>query len=82
VIGTPNLLAAADAGGDLLDYEEAGVARPVGNGSDLLRELSAAQNAASPAAEAARAAFVREHFLPGAAAPRIRDDLIALLERD
>jgi hypothetical protein len=82
VLGTPNLLGAADAGGDLLDYVKAGVARPVGDGADLLRELDVAENAASPAAEAARAAFVGEHFLPGTAAPRIRDDLIALLERD
>jgi hypothetical protein len=82
VIGTPNLLAAADAGGDLLDYAAAGVARPVGDGADLLRELDATQDATTPAAEAARAAFVREHFLPGAAAPRIRDDLIGLLGRD
>jgi hypothetical protein len=81
VLGTPNLLAAADAGGDLLDYVKAGVARPVGDGADLLRELDVAENAASPAAEAARAAFVGEHFLPGAAAPRIRDDLMALLGR-
>ena len=82
VIGTPNLLAAADAGGDLLDYEEAGVARPVRDGADLLRELDTAEAGETPAASAARAAFVREHFLRGAAAPRIRDDLIALLERD
>jgi hypothetical protein len=82
VLGTPNLLAAADAGGDLLDYVKAGVARPVGDGADLLRELDVAENAASPAAEAARAAFVGEHFLPGAAAPRIRDDLMALLGRE
>jgi hypothetical protein len=82
VLGTPNLLAAADAGGDLLDYVKAGVARPVGDGADLLRELDVAENATSPAAEAARAAFVGEHFLLGAAAPRIRDDLMALLGRE
>jgi hypothetical protein len=79
VLGTPNLLAAADAGGDLLDYAAAGVARPVSDGADLLRELDAAGDPESPAAAAARAAFVSEHFRPGAAAPRIADDLISLL---
>jgi hypothetical protein len=81
VLGTPNLLAAADAGGDLLDYAAAGVARPVGDGTDLLRELDAAAAGESAAQAAARDAFVREHFRPGAAAARIADDLIALLSR-
>jgi hypothetical protein len=77
VLGTPNLLAAADAGGDLLDYVAAGVARPVSDGADLLRELDAAADARhDPAAEAARAAFVHEHFLEGQAAPRIAADLV------
>lgn len=82
VIGTPNLLAAADAGGDLLDYAAAGVATPVRDGADLLRELDAAAGTRQdPAARAARDAFVREHFLPGTAAPRIAADLRAWLVR-
>jgi hypothetical protein len=82
VIGTPNLLAAVDAGGDLLDYVDAGVAWPVRDGADLLRELDAAAGARhDPAAAAARETFIREHFLPGAAAPRIASDLTAWLAR-
>jgi hypothetical protein len=77
VVGSPNLLAAADAGGDLLDYVAAGVARPVSDGADLLRELDASvARRRDPAAIAARNAFVEEHFLAGAAAPRIAADLI------
>jgi hypothetical protein len=82
VVDTPNLLTAADAGGDLLDYVKAGVARPVGDGDDLLRELDAAGAVRrDPAARAAMEAFVREHFLPGAAAPRIAADLTSWLVR-
>jgi hypothetical protein len=80
LVGTPNLLAAADVGGDLLDYVKAGVARPVGDGVDLLRELDTAGGVRrDPAARAAREAFVRQHFLPGAAAPRIAADLTSWL---
>ena len=81
VTGTPNLLAAADAGGDLLDYVKTGVARPVRDGGDLLRELDTAEAGETPDAGAARAAFVREHFLSGAAAPRIAADLTSWLVR-
>ena len=80
VIGTPNLLAAADAGGDLLDYAAAGVAQPVRHGADLLRELdAAAAGRHDPVAGIARDAFVGEHFLAGPAAPRIARDLVAWL---
>jgi hypothetical protein len=75
VVGAPNLLAAADAGGDLLDYVAAGVARPVSDGADLLAALDAAVSPETPVEAAARAAFVLEHFRPGAAAPRIAADL-------
>jgi hypothetical protein len=77
VLGTPNLLAAADAGGDLLDYAAAGVARPVSDGADLLRALESVTSAEAPEAAAARATFVREHFRPGVAARRIADDLLS-----
>jgi hypothetical protein len=76
VVGTPNLLAAADAGGDLLDYVAAGVARPVSDGADLLSALDDSDEREGSDAVASRAAFVREHFRPGAAAPRIAADLI------
>jgi hypothetical protein len=79
VVGTPNLLAAADAGGDLLDYAAAGVARPVSDGADLLAGLNAADQPESPDATAARSAFVLEHFRPGGAARRIAADLMARL---
>ena len=75
VVGTPNLLAAADAGGDLLDYVAAGVARPVSNAADMLEALDIADQTESPEAAAARSAFVLEHFRPGAAAPRVVEDL-------
>ena len=75
VLGTPNLLAAADSGGDLLDYVAAGVARPVSDGPDLLRALEAAGEPESPNAASARSAFVLEHFQPGDAASRIAGDL-------
>ena len=75
VLGTPNLLAAADAGGDLLDYVAAGVARPVSDGADLLRALDAGGEPGGSTGETARSAFVSEHFQPGAAAQRIGADL-------
>jgi hypothetical protein len=75
VVGTPNFLAAADAGGDLLDYVAAGVARPVNNAEDMLEALDIVDQAENPDAAAARSAFVVEHFRPGAAAPRIAQDL-------
>ena len=76
VLGTPNLLAAADAGGDLLDYVAAGVARPVSDGADLLLALDEAGDPEGSDAATARAAFVLEHFRPGPAAPRIAADLV------
>ena len=80
VTGTPNLLAAAIATGDLLDYVEAGVAIPVRDGGELLDALD--RVAASGVPAGARAAFLADHFEPGAAGERIRDDLIAWLGRD
>ena len=79
VLGTPNLLAAADAGGDLLDYAAAGVARPVSDGADFLRALDEASGPESVAARTARDAFVAQHFRPGPAGPRIAEDLRALI---
>ena len=80
VTGTPNLLTAAIATGDLLDYVEAGVAIPVRNGGELLDALDRVAASGIPAG--ARAAFLADHFEPGAAGERIRDDLIAWLGRD
>jgi hypothetical protein len=80
VLGTPNLLAAADAGGDLLDYAAARVARPVSDGADLVRSLDElVAERGDPATVAARQAFVAAHFLAGAAAPRIAADLQSLV---
>jgi hypothetical protein len=80
VTGTPNLLAAAIATGDLLDYVAAGVAIPVGNGSELLEALERVGVTGLP--EEARAAFLVDHFEPGSAGERIRDDLVAWLAPD
>jgi CDP-glycerol:poly(glycerophosphate) glycerophosphotransferase len=80
VTGTPNLLAAAIATGDLLDYVEAGVAIPVRDGGELLDALDRVSASGVPAG--ARAAFLADHFEPGAAGERIRDDLLAWLGRD
>jgi CDP-Glycerol:Poly(glycerophosphate) glycerophosphotransferase len=79
VTGTPNLLAAAIATGDLLDYVEAGVAIPVRDGGELLDALDRVAASGLPAE--ARAAFLVDHFEPGAAGERIRDDLSAWLGR-
>ena len=77
VVGTPNLLASGVLGGDLLDYVEAGVALPVGDGGDLLAALDAAADGAI--APAARAAFLARHFESGSAGDRIAADLLAWL---
>lgn len=77
VTGTPNLLAAAIATGDLLDYVDAGVALPVRDGGELLEALDRVAPSGLP--EAARAAFLADHFEPGSAGERIRDDLLAWL---
>jgi hypothetical protein len=71
VAGTPNLLASTD----LLGYVAAGVAMPVRDGAGLLGALDAG---CSPSSEQ-RAAFLNDHFEPGAASQRIREDLEAWL---
>lgn len=71
VAGTPNLLASAD----LLGYVAAGVAMPVRDGAGLLAALDAG---CSPSSEQ-RASFLNDHFEPGLASQRIREDLEAWL---
>lgn len=77
VTGTPNVLMVSQASADLLGYIEAAVALPIRNGGDLLAALDAA--AAGAISAAARRAFIEDHFRPGVAAERIRDDLVAWL---
>lgn len=77
VTRTPNLLADALAGADLLGYVEAGVAIPVRNGADLLAALDPA--GAGGLGEANAAAFVEAHFEPGSASERIAASLEAWL---
>lgn len=73
--GTPNLIVTSLSGSDLLGYVEAGVARPVRTGADLLAALEAP---ADPAADtAARTGFLADHFADGPAAARIVADLLA-----
>jgi hypothetical protein len=73
VTGTPNLLADVFIGSDLLGYVEAGVARPVRSGADVLAALD---DPPDPAADAARRrAFLEAHFEPGSASERIAADL-------
>jgi hypothetical protein len=73
--GTPNLLVDGLAGADLLGFVEAGVARPVSTGADLL----AALDEGARATEDARQAFLAAHFEPGNASKRIAADLKAWL---
>ena len=77
VTGTPNLLADVFIGSDLLGYVEAGVARPVRSGADVLAALD---DPPDPAPDAARRrAFLEAHFEPGSASERIAADLLAWL---
>jgi hypothetical protein len=78
VTGTPNLLAAFLATSDLLGYVEAGVARPVHDGADLIAALDDAEQGID---EAARARFVDDHFEPGPASERIAADILVRLGR-
>ena len=78
VTGTPNLSRTTIARRDLLDYVEAGVAIPVRNGGELLDALDRLASSAVPTE--ARTAFLADHFEPGGAGERIRDDLVAWLE--
>jgi hypothetical protein len=71
VAGTPNLISAAQAYGDLLGYVEAGVARPVRTVDDVRAAL-----ADTPVVDpAARAAFLEAHFRPGHASGLIADSI-------
>jgi hypothetical protein len=65
--GTPNLIAVTQARTDLLGYVAAGVARPVRHSGDLKAALSDL----APPTEAARQAFLEDHFRPGDATGRI-----------
>jgi hypothetical protein len=77
VTATPNLLADVFIGSDLLGYAEAGVARPVRSGADVLAALD---DPPDPAADAARRrAFLEAHFEPGSASERIAADLMGWL---
>ncbi|HSW43230.1 MAG TPA: hypothetical protein VLM76_12035, partial [Patescibacteria group bacterium] len=67
MVGTPNLIAAGQCQGDLLDYVGAGVARPV----RTVAELAAALADPRPADPAARRAFLESHFREGDASARI-----------
>jgi hypothetical protein len=69
--GTPNLISAAQAYGDLLGYVEAGVARPVRT-VDEMRDALADPRPTDPAA---RAAFLEQHFRAGDASARIADTI-------
>jgi hypothetical protein len=73
---TPNLLAACVRPSDLLGYVEAGVAVPVHDGGELDEALRSGAGRPDPAA---RDAFVRDHFEPGNASRKIRDDLLSWL---
>jgi hypothetical protein len=73
--GTGNLIATSSASSDLLDYVAAGVALPVRSGADLLAALDAL--AAGAITDESRARFLADHFRPGNASARIRDDLLA-----
>jgi hypothetical protein len=76
--GTLNLVASVFAESDLLDYVAAGVATAVADGADLVAALAAPPDPAYPAA---RAAFLADHFAPGAAGDRIAADLSRWLVR-
>lgn len=75
--GTGNLIATTHATRDLLGYVEAGVALPVASRAELLGGLDSL--AAGAISRGARQAFIEDHFLPGDASARIRDDLLAWL---
>lgn len=77
--GAPNLVITAFATRDLLGYVPAGVGLPVRDGGDLLRALDRLQAGNGPTAEA-RAAFMADHFEPGAAGPRVAAVVRPLLE--
>jgi hypothetical protein len=77
VTGTPNLLADVFIGSDLLGYVEAGVARAVRSGADVLAALD---DPPDPAADAARRrGFLEANLEPGSASERITADLLAWL---
>jgi len=75
VAGTPNLLASRD----LLGYVPAGVAVSIRDGGGLLAALDAGRASADTEA---RAAFLGDHFAPGVAGQRIRNDLEAWLRAE
>ncbi len=76
VVGTRNLLADVAKEVDLLGWVAAGVAFPIRDGGDLLTALD---DPATIPSEAARAAFLADHFEPGRAAERIATELTAWL---
>jgi hypothetical protein len=78
VTGTPNLLSSVLATGDLLGYVGAGVAIPVHDGGELLAGLEMVAEGRGMTPEA-QAAFLKDHFEPGSAGERVRDDLLSWL---
>ena len=73
--GTDNLIARVEAGGDILGYVAAGVARPVTRVADVRAALDHPQ----PAHPAARQTFIDDHFRPGQASVRIAAAIAAEL---
>jgi hypothetical protein len=76
VTGTRNLVAATQAASDLLGYVGAGVAVPVRSPEDVAAALETPQTDAD---DAARRAFLEDHFRPGRAGERIAEDLATWL---
>jgi hypothetical protein len=77
VAGTPNLVAVTQAHRDLLGYVAAGVARPVATPA----ELRAALDTLAPPTDAARDAFVADHFRAGDASSIIARTILEEIGR-
>lgn len=77
VTGTPNFIVGRILPFDLMGYVAAGVATTIRDGKELLDALDRGAGAASPEA---RAAFLRDHFEPGPAGPRIAAQIARWIE--
>ncbi|HET9613619.1 MAG TPA: hypothetical protein VFP22_02305, partial [Candidatus Limnocylindrales bacterium] len=77
--GCPNLIVAGFRGTDMLGYVDAGVATPVSSSRDLVAAL--ADPAGLRPSDAARDAFLADHFAPGPSAPTIADHVLELATR-
>ena len=71
VAGTTNLIATVEAGGDLIGYVEAAVARPVRD----VAALRSALDEPEPISDDARMAFIEDHFRAGNASARIAESI-------